>query len=56
MYHWNDEIPLFRDALNCTLSLLSRLQAFAKTESQREGYIQLALQAYAEAMATSTPS
>lgn len=31
-------------------------QVFVKTESQKEGYIQLALQAYQEAMATSTAS
>lgn len=37
-------------------SLLPLLQVFVKTESQREGYIQLALQAYEEAMATSSAS
>lgn len=49
--------PLCNYALNCTyISLLPWLQVFAKTESQKEGYIQLALQAYEEAMATSTAS
>ncbi|XP_074009549.1 small ribosomal subunit protein mS22 isoform X3 [Numenius arquata] len=32
------------------------IKVFVKTESQKEGYIQLALQAYEEAMATSTAS
>ncbi|KFQ43446.1 hypothetical protein N333_05308, partial [Nestor notabilis] len=57
LYHMlHPECPSAKEAKEGKLQGVDLIEAFAKTESQREGYIQLALQAYKEAMATSTAS
>ncbi|NWI88185.1 RT22 protein, partial [Pitta sordida] len=57
LYHMlHPECQSAKEAREGNLQGLDLIKVFVKTESQREGYIQLALQAYEEAMATSTAS
>ncbi|XP_010219775.1 PREDICTED: 28S ribosomal protein S22, mitochondrial [Tinamus guttatus] len=57
LYHMlHPECPSAKEAKEGNLQGVELIKVFAKTESQKEGYIQLALQAYQEAMATSTAS
>ncbi|KFP88149.1 hypothetical protein N310_08751, partial [Acanthisitta chloris] len=57
LYHMlHPECQSAKEATEGKLQGVDLIKVFAKTESQREGYIQLALQAYEEAMATSTAS
>ncbi|NXA31179.1 RT22 protein, partial [Eudromia elegans] len=57
LYHMlHPECPSAKEAKERNLQGVELIKVFVKTESQKEGYIQLALQAYEEAMATSTAS
>ncbi|NWJ00517.1 RT22 protein, partial [Crypturellus undulatus] len=57
LYHMlHPERPSAKEAKEGNLQGVELIKVFVKTESQKEGYIQLALQAYEEAMATSTAS
>ncbi|XP_052658989.1 28S ribosomal protein S22, mitochondrial isoform X2 [Harpia harpyja] len=57
LYHMvHPECQSAEEAKEGKLQGVDLIKVFAKTESQKEGYIQLALQAYEEAMATSTAS
>nr|XP_009939449.1 PREDICTED: 28S ribosomal protein S22, mitochondrial [Opisthocomus hoazin] len=57
LYHMlHPECQSAKEAKAGNLQGADLIKVFAKTESQKEGYIQLALQAYEEAMATSTAS
>ncbi|KFW77432.1 hypothetical protein N305_07245, partial [Manacus vitellinus] len=57
LYHMlHPECQSAKEAEEGKLKGVDLIKVFVKTESQREGYIQLALQAYEEAMATSTAS
>ncbi|NXK96096.1 RT22 protein, partial [Formicarius rufipectus] len=57
LYHMlHPECQSAKEAKEGKLQGIDLIKVFVKTESQREGYIQLALQAYEEAMATSTAS
>ncbi|NWX85271.1 RT22 protein, partial [Nothoprocta ornata] len=57
LYHMlHPDCPSAKEAKEGNLQGVELIKVFVKTESQREGYIQLALQAYQEAMATSTAS
>ncbi|NXS10962.1 RT22 protein, partial [Neodrepanis coruscans] len=57
LYHMlHPECQSAKEAKGGNLQGVELIKVFVKTESQREGYIQLALQAYEEAMATSTAS
>ncbi|NXA47802.1 RT22 protein, partial [Nothocercus julius] len=57
LYHMlHPECPSAQEAKEGNLQGVELIKVFVKTESQKEGYIQLALQAYQEAMATSTAS
>ncbi|KFP25600.1 hypothetical protein N325_04792, partial [Colius striatus] len=57
LYHMlHPECQSAKEAKEGKLQGVDLIKVFAKTESQKEGYIQLALQAYEEAMATSTAS
>ncbi|NWI21073.1 RT22 protein, partial [Crypturellus soui] len=57
LYHMlHPECPSAKEAKEGNLQGVELIKVFVKTESQKEGYIQLALQAYEEAMATSTAS
>ncbi|KAM9184027.1 small ribosomal subunit protein mS22 [Mergus octosetaceus] len=57
LYHMlHPECQSAKEAEERKLQGVDLIKVFAKTESQKEGYIQLALQAYEEAMATSTAS
>ncbi|XP_065604050.1 small ribosomal subunit protein mS22 [Cyrtonyx montezumae] len=57
LYHMlHPECQSAKEAKEGKLHGIDLIKVFVKTESQKEGYIQLALQAYQEAMATSTTS
>ncbi|XP_040561828.1 28S ribosomal protein S22, mitochondrial isoform X3 [Gallus gallus] len=57
LYHMlHPECQSAKEAEEGKLHGIDLIKVFVKTESQKEGYIQLALQAYQEAMATSTAS
>ncbi|XP_015726706.1 28S ribosomal protein S22, mitochondrial [Coturnix japonica] len=57
LYHMlHPECQSAKEAKEGKLHGIDLIKVFVKTESQKEGYIQLALQAYQEAMATSTGS
>ncbi|XP_074402902.1 small ribosomal subunit protein mS22 [Zonotrichia albicollis] len=57
LYHMlHPECQSAKEAKEQKLQGVDLIKVFVKTESQREGYIQLALQAYEEAMATSSAS
>ncbi|KAF1461506.1 28S ribosomal protein S22, mitochondrial, partial [Pygoscelis antarcticus] len=57
LYHMlHPECQSAKEAKERKLQGVDLIKVFVKTESQKEGYIQLALQAYEEAMATSTAS
>ncbi|KFO82111.1 hypothetical protein N303_03124, partial [Cuculus canorus] len=57
LYHMlHPECQSAKEAKEGKLQGVDLIKVFAKTETQKEGYIQLALQAYEEAMATSTAS
>ncbi|KFU95272.1 hypothetical protein M959_05058, partial [Chaetura pelagica] len=57
LYHMiHPECQSAKAAKEGKLQGIDLIKVFVKTESQKEGYIQLALQAYEEAMATSTAS
>ncbi|KFV89906.1 hypothetical protein N327_10894, partial [Fulmarus glacialis] len=57
LYHMlHPECQSAKEAKEGKLQGVDLIKVFVKTESQKEGYIQLALQAYEEAMATSTAS
>ncbi|KAM6326701.1 small ribosomal subunit protein mS22 [Podargus strigoides] len=57
LYHMlHPECQSAQEAKEGKLQGIDLIKVFVKTESQKEGYIQLALQAYEEAMATSTAS
>ncbi|NXJ60684.1 RT22 protein, partial [Rostratula benghalensis] len=57
LYHMlHPECQSAKAAKEGNLQGVDLIKVFVKTESQKEGYIQLALQAYEEAMATSTAS
>ncbi|OXB54943.1 hypothetical protein ASZ78_003265 [Callipepla squamata] len=57
LYHMlHPECQSAKEAKEGKLHGIDLIKVFVKTESQKEGYIQLALQAYQEATATSTTS
>ncbi|KFV80865.1 hypothetical protein N308_10885, partial [Struthio camelus australis] len=57
LYHMlHPECQSAKEAKEGKLNGVDLIKVFAKTESQREGYIQLSLHAYQEALATSTAS
>ncbi|KFV70616.1 hypothetical protein N307_06239, partial [Dryobates pubescens] len=57
LYHMlHPECPSAKETKEGNLQGVDMIKVFANTESQKEGYIQLALQAYEETMATSTAS
>ncbi|POI33987.1 hypothetical protein CIB84_002262 [Bambusicola thoracicus] len=57
LYHMlHPECQSAKEAEERKLHGIDLIKVFVKTESQKEGYIQLALQAYQEAVATSTAS
>ncbi|KFQ13400.1 hypothetical protein N330_02540, partial [Leptosomus discolor] len=57
LYHMlHPECQSAKEAKEGKLQGVDLIKVFVKTESQKEGYIQLALQAYEEAMATFTAS
>ncbi|NXF84634.1 RT22 protein, partial [Eubucco bourcierii] len=57
LYHMlHPECPSAKEAKEGNIQGVDLIKVFAKTESKKEGYIQLALQAYEEAMAASRAS